>query len=92
MTNTFMLLGRLSEILKDKKVIKISVNRAYKNENGEYETDIIPITLKGTLLNNLVDYCKVGDFIAIKGSIEYNFGIELIAEKLTFLSSGKEEE
>ncbi len=68
--------------------ITLAVPRSYKNENGEYETDFIPCVLWKGIATNTCEYCKKGDLIGIKGrmqSIENK--LEIIAEKVTFLSS-----
>lgn len=98
MLNQTVLVGRLvnkPEIEKEEKVctIIISVPRSFKNEKGEYETDLIPIKLISGIAQNTVDYCNKGDVIGIKGRLQVNEKkeIELIAEKVTFLSSKKEE-
>ncbi|MBO5476133.1 MAG: single-stranded DNA-binding protein [Clostridia bacterium] len=77
--------------------ITIAISREFKNEDGIYETDYIPVTLKGNIAKNVVEYCKKGDLIAIKGRIETSIyekedgtkirNIEIIANKATFLSS-----
>ena len=86
---------------KENARLVLAVTRSYKNENGEYETDFIPCTTWGTIAHNTVEYCKKGDLIGIRGRIEtYNFEVEdgkkyiteVVAEKITFLSSKKKEE
>lgn len=100
MLNQTVLVGRISkdpviEEMEDKKYcrITIAVPRSYKNENGEYDTDFIPITLWNTIAENTKEYCKKGDLVGIKGRIQSKENdIEIVAEKLTFLSSKKEDE
>lgn len=98
MLNQTVLVGRLTgelqvkELEGDKKVsyITLAVPRAYKNEEGIYETDFIPCTLWNALAENTAEYCKKGDLVGVKGRLESgNNGIELIADKITFLSSNK---
>ena len=81
--------------------ITIAVPRSYKNVNGEYETDFIDCTLWSVVAENTSEYCHKGDVIGVKGRIEtstYEKGKEkkyvttVVAEKVTFLSSKKEEE
>ena len=100
MLNQTVLIGRLTQDLKteldknDRKTFlaTLAVPRNYKNENGEYDTDFIPIALTDNVGNNVFEYCKKGDLLGIKGRIE-SFQedetniIRLIAEKVTFLSS-----
>lgn len=100
MLNQLVLVGRLVDkpIVKEtedgRKVsyIKIAVPRNYKNADGEFDTDIIPITLWNGIAENTENYCNKGDLIGVKGRVEENEeNIILVAEKITFLSSKKEE-
>lgn len=96
MLNVITLVGRIVELPKEieegEKVIMImSVPRSYKNENGEYETDIIPVNLIGGVAKNTLEYCKKGDLVGVKGRVQIkDFQITIIAEKLTFLSTNKD--
>lgn len=82
--------------------ITLAVPRSYKNISGEYDTDFIPCVLWRGVAENTVEYCHKGDLIGIKGRIqsrkvetdeEYKKEItEVVAEKVTFLSSKKQEE
>lgn len=87
---------------KKKGIITIACPRSYKNENGEYETDFIDCVLWNMVAENTADYCKKGDVIGIKGRLQTinienqddtkNKITEVIAEKVTFLSSKKSDE
>lgn len=95
MLNNFILVGRIATIknIQNETKVTIACNRSYKNENGLYETDFIKIKLNGNLATQTTNYCKVGDLIGAKGRIESDgLKINLVAEKITFLSSkgGKE--
>jgi len=96
MLNQIVLVGRIIRIIgeeRKKYTLKIAVSRSFKNQNGEYDTDIVPIILWNALGENTKEYCKKGDLIGVKGRIQNNNGkIEIIADKVTFLSSKKEEE
>ena len=101
MTNTVCLIGRLTseptfeEIGDGKKgtIIKLAVTRSFKNIDGEYESDIIPIILWGGIAESTMDYCHKGDLVGIKGRLQMKEDkIEIIAEKITFLSSKREDE
>lgn len=82
--------------------ITLAVPRNYKNINGEYDTDFIPCTLWKGIAENTVEYCKKGDLLGIKGRIQtrdveledetHKKYVEVIAEKVTFLSSKRQEE
>lgn len=100
MLNQIILVGRLvsdPEIneTENGKVCKITlaIPRSFKNENGEYDTDFVPCTLWKAVAENTKEYCKKGDIVGVKGRIQSNDGkIEVIAEKVTFLTSKKSEE
>ena len=93
MSNYVMLIGRIvNELTIDSDTknceITIAISRAFKNEDGIYETDYIPVILKGNIAKNVVEYCKKGDLVGIKGRIEkINEPMQIIADKVTFLSS-----
>ena len=97
--NHIVLVGRLTKdpenvILESGKIVSnviLAVQRSYKNEEGEYTTDFIPCVLWDGVAQNVVEYCKKGDLIGIKGRIQSTADkIELIAERVTFLSSNKQ--
>jgi single-strand DNA-binding protein len=99
MLNQLILVGRLTENPQLKKAdsknyctITLAVNRSFKNADGIYETDIIPIVLWQGIAENTVEYCKKGDVIGVKGRIQTaEDKIQIIADEITFLSSKKEE-
>ena len=93
----------LKETDSGKKVtnITLAVPRSFKNMNGEYETDYIPCVLWKGVAESTTQYCKKGDLVGIKGRIqsrsyeteeEKRYVVELIAEKVTFLTSKNKEE
>ena len=81
--------------------ITLAVPRSFKNSNGEYETDFISCVLWKGVAENTVEYCKKGDLVGIKGRIQtrdveledetHRKYVEVVAEKVTFLSSKKPE-
>lgn len=89
--------------VENKKVsyITLAVPRSYKNEEGIYDTDFIDCILWNMIAENTAEYCKKGDIVGVKGrlqtkDIENEDGTkykinEVIAEKVTFLSSNKKE-
>lgn len=102
MLNNVVLVGRLTSDIKvekdesEKKFCKfvIATPRSFKNVDGEYETDFIPIIIWGNIAENTAEWCKKGDMIGIKGRIqttveENKQSIEIFAERVTFLSSKK---
>jgi single-strand DNA-binding protein len=81
--------------------ITLAVPRSFKNSDGEYETDFISCVLWKGIAENTVEYCKKGDLLGVKGRVQTrnyedkeeqrHFVMEIVAEKVTFLSSKKEE-
>lgn len=105
MLNQIILVGRLVQDPEIKELengvkasyITLAVSRSWKNADGIYETDFIPCLLYKGIAENTTKYCKKGDIIGVKGRIqtkqeEDKTIIEIVAEKVTFLSSRKETE
>ena len=102
MLNQAVIVGRLVErpIIEEsengRKVseITLAVPRSYKNAEGIYETDFIKCTLWNGIAENTVEYCNKGDIIGVKGRLQCLGGNELqvVAEKITFLSNYKNKE
>ena len=105
MLNQVVMVGRLTsdpeinEVENDRKVatITLAVQRSYKNAEGVYETDFIKCTLWNGIAENTAEYCKKGDVIGVKGRIQTTnvddkIVMEVVAEKVSFLSSRKEED
>ena len=98
--NQVMLVGRLSkepykELIengKEETRIELAVNRSYKNVEGIYETDLIECALWSGLSEQMNNYCHKGDVIGVRGRLETRpFKRQIvIVEKLTFLSSARE--
>ena len=91
----------LYETEKGTKVTRITlaVPRQYKNLSGEYDTDFIGCKLWQGVAQSTSEYCKKGDLVGIKGRIQTGhyeaeegtkYVTEVIAEKVTFLSSKKQ--
>lgn len=81
--------------------ITLAVPRSYKNENGEYKTDFIDCTLWNNVAETTTEYCKKGDLIGIKGRLQSSTyedegktvkRMQVIGEKVTFLSPAKSKE
>lgn len=105
MLNQILLVGRLVQDAEIKELenevktsyITLAVSRSWKNADGIYETDFIPVRLYKGIAENTTEYCKKGDVIGVKGRIqtkqeENKNIIEIVAEKVTFLSNRKETE
>lgn len=102
MLNQVVMVGRLVEkpIVEEnengRKVseITLAVPRNYRNADGIYETDFIPVILYRGIAENTAEYCDKGDAIGIKGRLQCLGGNELqvVAEKITCLSTNKNKE
>ncbi len=93
---------KVSENGKKRSSVVLAVPRNYKNSSGEYETDFVDCVLWTTVAENTAEYCKVGDMIGVKGRLQSRYienaeGVkkkktEVVAERITFLSSAKTKE
>lgn len=81
--------------------ITLAVPRSYKNMNGEYDADFIDCILWNNVAESTTEYCHKGDLLGVRGRIqtrsyekddEKKYVTEVIAEKVTFLSSKKADE
>lgn len=107
MLNQVILVGRLvrnpelqlTESGKKISVVTLAVNRAFKNTNGEYDTDFFDCTLWTNVAENTAEYCRTGDVIRVKGRLQTRIvekedgnkfkRTEIVAERVTFLSSAE---
>ena len=81
--------------------VTLAVQRPFKNQEGLYETDFIRCVLWNGIADNTSEYCHKGDIVGIKGRIQTSsyldkdnttkYVTEVIAERVTFLSTKKEE-
>ena len=81
--------------------ISLAIPRSFKNMDGIYDTDFVDCILWDNIATNTSSYCKKGDIVGIKGRIQSKSiesenkirrnQIEVVAEKVTFLSSKKNE-
>ena len=105
MLNQIVIVGRLVQDPEIKELengmktsyITLAVPRSFKNANGEYENDFIPVRLYKSIAEGTVEYCKKGDLVGVKGRVQSRKEedkniIEIVAERITFLSSRKEKE
>ena len=90
MLNQIVLVGKIDNN-EEEGYITIAVPRYFKNEEGIYETDYIKCKINGKIEKNTKEWTKKGDTIGIKGRLQTENGaLYVIAEKVAFLSSGKE--
>ena len=107
--NTVILIGRLTKEVELRYTEKelpianftIAINRDYKNEKGEYETDFINCVVFQQSAKLMGEYTHKGDLIGIKGRLQTrnyedkegkkHYITEVIAERITFLQTKKED-
>ena len=101
MLNQVVMCGRLTsdpeinEVENGRKVttITLAVPRSYKNAEGVYETDFIKCTLWNGIAKTTAEYCEKGDLVGIKRRLQCTDSkLEVIAEKVSFLSSSKKDD
>lgn len=98
MLNQTLMVGRIVDtpvlVEEDGKkftILKLSVPRSFKNDEGEYENDVIPVKLLNSIAETTVEYTKQGDLVGVKGRLEATpEGLKVVADKVTFLSSKKD--
>lgn len=74
-------------------VINLAVPRTFKNSDGIYETDFIPCILWNGIADRTNEYCQKGDTVCVRGHLQVkNANLEVIAEKISFVSGAKEVE
>ena len=92
---------RKTESGKNVANVTLAVPRSYKNPNGEYDTDYIDCVLWSSVAETTSEYCKKGDLVGVRGRVQTRvyekdevkkFATEVVAEKVTFLSSKKAED
>ena len=85
---------------KQVSTITLAVPRSFKNVDGGYDTDFFRCILWDQVAINTSTFCHKGDILGVRGRLqsrvieekeEKRTVIEIIAEKVTFLSSKKEE-
>ena len=81
--------------------ITLAIPRSFKNAEGNYDTDFIECVAFESVAENTKEYCGKGDIIGIKGRVQSRVvekdgknisEMDIIAEKITFLSSKNKEE
>ncbi|MBQ3307054.1 MAG: single-stranded DNA-binding protein [Bacilli bacterium] len=80
--------------------ISLAIPRSFKNSDGVYDTDFINCVAFDSIAENTCEYCSKGDIVGVKGRIQSRvvekednkeYITEIIAEKVTFLSSKRED-
>ncbi len=81
--------------------IPLAIPRSFKNADGTYDTDFIDCVAFDNIAENTAEYVNKGDIVGIKGRVQSRIIekedkretiMEIICEKITFLSSKPKEE
>lgn len=79
-------------------ILNLAIPRSFKNADGRYDTDFVNCIAFDNIATNTSEYCDRGDVIGVKGRIQSKIIqkddkketiFEIIAEKVTFISSKK---
>lgn len=89
----------VTENNKRRTLVTVAIPRSFKNSEGTYDTDFVRCILWNGIAESTCEYCKKGDIVGIKGRIqttsyekednERKYSTNIIAEKISFLSSKK---
>jgi len=80
--------------------IGLAIPRSFKNSEGTYDTDFLDCVAFDSIAENTSEYCSKGDIVGVKGRVQSRTieekdskktVMEIIAEKVTFLSSKEKE-
>ena len=92
---------RITDNCRKTSVITLAVPRNYKNQDGQYDTDFLECVLWTGVAESTAEYCKTGDMIGVKGRVQSRIvekedgtkkkKTEIVAERVTFLSSSNKE-
>ena len=81
--------------------ISLAIPRSFKNMEGTYDTDFIDCVAFENIAENAASYCSKGDIVGVKRRVQSRvvekdgkkeYLMDIVAEKVTFLSSRKKEE
>ena len=90
-----------SEGGKKVATIPLAIPRSFKNMDGTYDTDFIDCVAFESIAENAKEYCSKGDILGVKGRVQSRviekdgkkeYLMDIVAEKVTFLSSKRQEE
>ena len=92
----------LTENGKKGSFVTLAVGRPYKNADGQYDADFLDCTLWTGIAETTAEYCQKGDIVSVRGRLQSRIienedgtkykKMEIVAEKITFLSSAKKDE
>ena len=81
--------------------LTLAIPKSFKNMEGNYDTDFIRCLIFDNVAENTNEYCKKGDIVGLKGRLQSRIIekgekkeniMEVIGEKVTFLTSSKTKE
>ena len=81
--------------------ISLAIPRSFKNSEGTYDTDFVDCVAFDNIAENTKEFCEKGDIVGVKGRVQSRtiekdgkteYLMEIIAEKITFLSNKKGDE
>ena len=87
--NNVILVGRITSF--EGNEVTVSITRNYKNEDGIYMSDSIPVRLSANIGEKMKEFCKIGDVIGVKGRLENRGEVVVMADKVSFVSPKKSE-
>lgn len=82
-------------------ILTLAIPRSFKNMEGIYDTDFIRCIVWDNIADNTKEYCHKGDIVGLKGRLQSRLIekdskkeniMEVVGEKVTFLSSSKNNE
>lgn len=108
MINQVTLVGRLTKDPETRKTLEgksvlnatIAVNRHYKNQQGQVDTDFVLCTIWNRAADNTEKYCRKGSVIGVTGRIQTRYFdndqgkrtyvTEVVAENVRFMDNRRE--
>lgn len=99
MINSVLLVGRIVETpnLKNYEdgsyaVIRLAVNRPFRNSEGDYDTDFIRCVVWNAMATSTCDYCRKGDIVGVRGrlvqkhsDISFDYNGEILKKTISTL-------
>lgn len=108
MINQVTLVGRLTKDPETRKTLEgksvlnatIAVNRHYKNQQGQVDTDFVLCTIWNRAADNMEKYCRKGSVVGVTGRIQTRYYdndqgkrtyvTEVVAENVRFMDNRRE--
>ncbi|MGM0753001.1 MAG: single-stranded DNA-binding protein [Bacillota bacterium] len=108
MINQVTIVGRLTKDPETRKTMEgksilnatIAVNRNYKNQKGQIDTDFVLCTIWNRAADNMEKYCRKGSVVGVTGRIQTRYYendqgkrtyvTEVVAENVRFMDSKRE--